>query len=244
MIHSRVVITLPLIALSMAGCQSTGPAVSKHADGARPASDPSVEQQRADPGSNYRKAQLAHAMRGLKYENETVTIDEPVAATIAQRGTRDEALAVARAAQEALDLNDQHAAIAGFTKAIIIDPTYAPFYRDLGVAVSQRSKRDEATAAFRKALELDPQNVPARLDLAEMLDRANRHNESIAELNSVLAIDANNAEAHGRLALAYYFAEDDAAAWTHTHIAEQLGYEFPSPFRGLLSQRTPEPGSN
>lgn len=227
------------------GCQSNATSSAPPTLGSAPMAEStsppdSKTGQLADPGLRYRQQQLKDAMRGLTYENDTVTMDVSVAATIASRGTRQAALAEITVASDALVLNDQHTAIAGYTKSIIIDPGISAAYEGLGLALYQRGKTREAAAAYFKAVELDSESISARLKLADALDRLKREDEAMSQWEAVLALDANNADAHGRLAIAYYMNENDAAAWAHTHEAERLGYEFPAAFRGLLAERTAE----
>ena len=50
-------------------------------------------------------------------------------------------------------------ALARWTKAVEIDPTYAPAWNDLAIAYEQIGQLDKARQAYDKALEIDPGNA-------------------------------------------------------------------------------------
>jgi Flp pilus assembly protein TadD len=55
-----------------------------------------------------------------------------------------------------LGAGDLDGAIAQFRSAINSEPNYAPAHYELGLALQQSGKKDEATKEFQKAAELDP----------------------------------------------------------------------------------------
>jgi Flp pilus assembly protein TadD len=239
--HRTSLLGVGLVTLA-AGCQSArSTAISTRPDPGTSAAVAAPQSEgQADPpeisGNSYRAQLYAEAIRGLKYENETVTIDLAVADSIAQRGTREAAQAALNEGRTALDLNDQHAALRAFTRAVIIDPTLAEAYKLLGVAHSQRGKEPAALASFRKAVELTPDDVAARMKLAWSLGRLSRWAEEIDAWRDVVAIDPAQGEAHGRLAIALYMNEDLPGALDEIRAAQALGYEFPAQFLAQVAR--------
>ena len=49
----------------------------------------------------------------------------------------------------------------GYRRALELKPDYADAYSNLGNALTDQGKLDEAVATYRKALELKPDNVKA-----------------------------------------------------------------------------------
>ena len=59
-----------------------------------------------------------------------------------------------------LRVGDLDGAISQFRAAINTSPNYAPAHYQLGIALLQQGKREEATMEFQKASELDPKSAP------------------------------------------------------------------------------------
>jgi tetratricopeptide (TPR) repeat protein len=78
---------------------------------------------------------------------------------------------------------------------------YAAHY-NLGVALDQEGREDEASAHFQKALEIKPDYAEAYYGLGMALDRRGRLNEAIAEYQKALEIKPDLAEAHNNLGVA------------------------------------------
>ena len=57
---------------------------------------------------------------------------------------------------------DLDAAISQFRSAISSMPDYAMAHYQLGMALSQKGQKDEASSEFQKASELDPHLAPRR----------------------------------------------------------------------------------
>jgi len=232
----RLMLAVGACGCCLAGCRSTQPCSSPQPDAQIGASEATA------PPSEYRRMLLWKAMRGLRYDSGHVEIDEPVASEIAQRGTREQALAEYERGQELLRQNMRIQAIEAHTRAVLIAPDEALMYEGLGTALLTKGKTPEALAAFRTALDLDPQSVVAHMGLAEALQRQRRFEEAVEELREVIRLEPDHAHAHGRLAVLLYYLEDDAGAWAQVHQTEALGSSVPPQFRELLARRTPEPG--
>lgn len=66
-----------------------------------------------------------------------------------------------------------------FERATEIDPSYAPAWNNLGIALEQRGALQDAERAYARARKLDPDNQYIRQNyelFREINDRANRQN--------------------------------------------------------------------
>jgi Flp pilus assembly protein TadD len=234
--HLRLMAAVAVCACILTACRSSQP-ISP--DPIKP-SEPQVSAD-ADPGSHYRAELLRQAMRGLRYDSGRVEIDQAAAATVAERGTVEQAMAEYARGQDLLRHNQRIRAIAAHTRAVLIAPEQAVLYDGLGAALMAKQRGPEAIAAFRTALDLDAQSVSARFNLAEALRRAGRFADAIEALSDVVRVEPGHAEAHSRLAALLYYLERDVEAWAHVHEAESLGASIPPQFRELLARRTAEP---
>lgn len=195
------------------------------------------------PIENYKEQRLADALRGLTYDTGRVRIDEEAARDIAQRGSIEEALAEARRGEALLADNYRLDAIRAFTRAVIIAPDAPETYRGLAGALAKKGLTQNAEAALRAAIDLDPDYVDAWFDLGHVRQLEGRFPEAIDAWNEVLARTDDHADAHHRLALANYYEENYADAWTHTQRAEALGTPVPPQFKPLIQRKMSEPGS-
>lgn len=71
--------------------------------------------------------------------------------------------------------------IALYQDTMRLDPTNANAQNDLGVALQQRNKRNDAEAAYRRAIALDPFSTTAHLNLGLFLRSMNRAGEASQE---------------------------------------------------------------
>ena len=236
MVFRRLMLALTICACCLTACQSSQPCSS-------PPVTPTETRAGEDtaPPSHYRAELLRQAMRGLRYDSGRVEIDEPVAATVAERGTLEQAMAEYDRGQELLRHNRRIQAIEAHTRAVLIAPEAAVLYEGLGTALLAKQQGPEAIAAYRSALDLDPDSVTVRFNLAQALQRAGQFDVAVDTLNEVLGLEPDHAGAHGRLAILLYYLQRDAEAWVHVHRAESLGATVPPQFRELLARRTPEP---
>jgi Flp pilus assembly protein TadD len=183
---------------------------------------------------------LADAMRGLLYDGDRVRVDEVVAASIAQRGTIEQAMRAYDQGRDLLRHNHRTGALRAFTKAVLISPEEAVLYQGLGTALAAKGATREAIVAHQTALAIDPDLPGAHFQLAVTLHSAGRLDDSIAQLDRIVKDDPSHGQAHGRLAIAHYYQGDGVAAWRHVHRADELGYRVPPQFRDLLNDRYPE----
>ena len=86
-------------------------------------------------------------------------------------------------------------AIAQYRLAVKHDPTLAPAYMGLGVALSWADRPDEARRAFESALRYDPNNVEAHFDLGLVLAVKGRSADAIREFDTAIRLNPNFAPA-------------------------------------------------
>jgi len=70
---------------------------------------------------------------------------------------------------------------------------------NLGVALEQQGRREEAIAQYREALRIDPGRVQAHNNLGNLLDEAGRTQEALAEFREALRLNPKAALAHANL---------------------------------------------
>jgi Flp pilus assembly protein TadD len=75
---------------------------------------------------------------------------------------------------------------------------------NLGVALDEKDRMDEAVIEYQKVLDLQPDNTLARLNLGTDLDRAGRLEEAIPEYQRVIQLEPNNPKAHNDLGIALF----------------------------------------
>ncbi|MDH3319168.1 MAG: tetratricopeptide repeat protein, partial [Betaproteobacteria bacterium] len=80
------------------------------------------------------------------------------------------ALALVLALGTVLRNRDYRSEVALWTETVRQSPGKARAFNNLGFALQQAGRTEEARAAYERALALDPQHVPARVNLRE-LDR-------------------------------------------------------------------------
>jgi tetratricopeptide (TPR) repeat protein/2-polyprenyl-3-methyl-5-hydroxy-6-metoxy-1,4-benzoquinol methylase len=84
-------------------------------------------------------------------------------------------------------------------KAIGLDASIASYHFNLGLALMDQRKRDEAAACYRKAIHLKPDYVRAHLNLGNTLRELGRPEEAMSSYRSALALNPDYAEAHNNL---------------------------------------------
>ena len=187
----------------------------------------------ASPVENYKEQRMRDAMRGLSYDRGMVSLTAE-AGQIAQRGTLEEGARLAAEAAKVFETNDFPAAIAAYTKAVIVAPQRAETYLGLGRALLPKGRTVEAEAAFRTALGLNPKSLETKIEIARLVDSRGESEATIAAWKNVLSQDPKVAEAHSRLAVATYYKGDAAGAWRHISACERLGGSVPAQFKDLV----------
>jgi Flp pilus assembly protein TadD len=81
-------------------------------------------------------------------------------------------------------------------KALELGPETATMHHNLGVALQQAGKPDDAVTHYTRALELDPKLTGARHNRAVALLSLGRDAEAIEDLRQAIATDPEFAQTH------------------------------------------------
>jgi len=99
---------------------------------------------------------------------------------------------------------DLDGAIAKYKDALEIDPNDSMVHWNLGRALEEQGKTEEALAAYRKSFEIMPKFYVAGVSVGNLLADEGRMDEAIAAYKQAIEAWPEYAEAHYRLAEAYY----------------------------------------
>jgi Flp pilus assembly protein TadD len=130
--------------------------------------------------------------------------------------------------------------------SIQTDSAYA--HNNLGMALAEQNRLDEAIAEFREVLRIDPLDADGHHNLGNVLARQGRLEQAVAQFHEALRIRPDHAKAHYDLGTALARQGDPETALIH--FREALNY---SPLnasahynagRILLEQRRPEEAIN
>jgi TolB-like protein/DNA-binding winged helix-turn-helix (wHTH) protein/Tfp pilus assembly protein PilF len=156
------------------------------------------------------------------------------------------------AVQKALQLDDQlaaaHNSLAGilyrvdrdwagaekeFTRALELDPNYAPAHHWYSMFLSLMGRKDQALAEARKAYELDPLSPVVGANLAKILQEAGQYDPAIQQAKKTLELEPDSAVTHAVLGYVYGEKRMFPEAITEFKAALQLGGP-PGEMRGVL----------
>ena len=152
-----------LLAILITGCQKeTNQSDVKEASAAQitPENTSSAEPI-SRKGNSYRAALLLDAMKGLRYENDEVTVHQLEAAQVLRGLEGAQAATEFQRGVELLNKNHIIESIRFHTHAVLLEPDNTEFYTGLGRALLVKRKQPQARAALNTALELDETNVDA-----------------------------------------------------------------------------------
>jgi len=93
---------------------------------------------------------------------------------------------------------------------------------NLGVALDDKDRGDEAISKYQKVLEFQPGNLLARLNLGTDLDRAGRLDEAVHEYRTVINSEPNNPKARNDLGIVLFKQGLNAEAIKEFQAAVQL----------------------
>jgi tetratricopeptide (TPR) repeat protein len=83
-------------------------------------------------------------------------------------------------------------AIAAYTSAIRLDPSYAYAYACRAQAWLRKHYRDRETADYSEAIRLDPKNIGYRVSRADSWSARGRHEEAMADYDDAIRMEPNN----------------------------------------------------
>src|SRR5262249_2231325 len=86
--------------------------------------------------------------------------------------------------------------------AVAAAPARAGAVHNLGIALYDKGRVDEAIACYTKAIALDPKFAPAHTGLGVALARKGQVDEAIACYQKAIALDPKKAGAHNNLGIA------------------------------------------
>jgi tetratricopeptide (TPR) repeat protein len=113
--------------------------------------------------------------------------------------------AATRRARALVNGKDYPQAIQLFTRAIEIDPKYAPAYHGRGVAYLNQGERDRAIADFSEAIRLDPTDARALYHRGVAYFRSGDYDRALPDFSE--AIRLSPASANGYLARSKVYAK-------------------------------------
>ena len=113
-----------------------------------------------------------------------------------------------------------------YRRALALAPDYINAHINLGAALEQQGKVDEAAAQYRRVVELDPRNALAYNNLGKVLKGLGRMQEGEARFRRALELKPDYPEAHYNLAnvLSVHGKLDDAVAHHRCALALARAY--------------------
>jgi len=133
-----------------------------------------------------------------------------------------------------------------YKKALIINPSFAPLYINLGVSLKIQGKRHEAIEAYEKAITLDKNYAEAHYNKGIALQEQGNLKEAIQAYNMALSIEPDHASASHMLSSLTGVKNDTApkrhveklfdgyAREFNTRLVDDLGYRIPQLVTNLL----------
>jgi predicted O-linked N-acetylglucosamine transferase (SPINDLY family) len=101
-------------------------------------------------------------------------------------------------------------------RAIVISPAVAALHSNLGNALRQKRRLDDAANAYREAIRIDPNFAAAHINLGNILLETSKFEQAIEAYRRALQLAPENAAAHYNLGIALRksgFLDDAAAAY-------------------------------
>ena len=94
-----------------------------------------------------------------------------------------------------------------------MNPDYAEAHTNLGLAVKDQGKPDEAVDCFRRAVELKPNYAEAYNNLGIALKDLGKPDEAVIFFRRAIELQPDYAEAHLNRSLSWLLAGDFAQGW-------------------------------
>lgn len=137
--------------------------------------------------------------------------------------------------EEARLNEDYHAAIADFTEAIRLDPTFATAYNNRGFAYQKIGHQEGANADFTEAIRLNPLHANAYNNRGAFYNTKKDYTRALADLNEAIRLNPYYANAYAHRGHSYFGMGDYARALADYETA--LRYDASHPYAEQDRQR-------
>ena len=117
---------------------------------------------------------------------------------------------------------DPRAYVAGWAKLADLNPHFAPAHVQVGHALEEEGRFDEALRAYRKALGSDPEGETAQYGLGNVLMKKGLYAEAAQAYERVLDRQSENASAHKNLGIALLYLDRPCDALAHLERSADL----------------------
>lgn len=97
----------------------------------------------------------------------------------------------------------QSRAMAGYDRAIKLDPSNAATYNERGDAYAETGEYGQAIADYSKAIDLAPRDALAYFNRGYAYDEIGEYNQAIADYNKAIELNPSDADAYYNRGLAY-----------------------------------------
>ncbi len=241
----RALPALALLGLTLAGCGGET-AETTTTDGGAGASPEilAADADREAAPTTYKARRVWEAQRGLRFTDDGVELDEPVAAERRAAITAASAAEAMAAGWSALqEAGDPVAAIAAMRDAVLLAPESAEAYDALGRVLLAKRNDADALRAFRTAARLAPDSAPIQHHLGDALRRVGDRPAAAQAFRRSIELDPTAGDVHRRLAVElYYLGRIDESRATLDE-AKRRGATIPAQFEDLLDGPPPAPAA-
>ena len=110
------------------------------------------------------------------------------------------------------------------------EPKDADFYKNRGLAYSEKHQYDQAISDFTDALKINPKDTYAYYYRGIAYGERNQYDQAIDDFTKALEIDPKAAGTYYHRALTYYYKKEYDKSWKDMKKAQDLGYQIPSDF--------------
>jgi tetratricopeptide (TPR) repeat protein len=121
-------------------------------------------------------------------------------------------------------------AISDFSKAIEINPRFAPAYSNRGAAYLYKGQYDQAILDLSNAIEINPRLAHAYNNRGWAYIKKWQFDQAISDFSKTIEVDPRFVEAYFHRAVGYFLAEEYDKSLLDVIKAQQLGYQIPTEF--------------
>lgn len=114
-----------------------------------------------------------------------------------------------------------------FERTVRITPDYPVAYNNLGMALANAGRLEEASDNIQKAIQLMPVFAEAYNNLGNILSTQGNIDEAVENYRKALALNPDYSEAHNNLGIAYYTKQLTEEAIFHFQQALRLSPDYP-----------------